>query len=133
MTLYGLRARDVPEEIAERAMREELRHFVESVPDAAVDLAVLRDTCPVLFSARLYEQTRALKLWLVPILYKRIERCILHWNVFVRALMSLSSGQVNLDVLLTSYVLLEHLGCLESVFDVRFVGTSTERILTHLQ
>jgi hypothetical protein len=130
MTLYGLRARDVPEEVAERAIREELQHFVESAPDGVIDLDLLRDTCPALFTARPYEQNRALKLWLVPILLKNIETYVFAVISSVRSLMTSHSGQIILNVLVACYLLLEHFECMESIFNVRFARTSGRRMLT---
>ncbi|KAF8909882.1 hypothetical protein CPB85DRAFT_1435527 [Mucidula mucida] len=74
--LYGVRIRDVPEEQNEREMRREIRAVLPIFEGSSTDVlrspSALVATCPKFMEASRYEQVRTLKLWLLPLLQKRL-------------------------------------------------------------
>ncbi|KAH8108105.1 hypothetical protein BXZ70DRAFT_1015382 [Cristinia sonorae] len=77
VTLYGVRARETPEDVNEREIRKEIRSLLpelfggeplplESFTDG------LEGSCSLMYSAPLYEQLRVVRGWLMPILKKAI-------------------------------------------------------------
>ncbi|KAH8828126.1 hypothetical protein DL96DRAFT_1797537 [Flagelloscypha sp. PMI_526] len=78
VTLYGVRAREIPEDESERTIRGEIRNllpeFTGTSPDHHITLSELQDQCQLLFKATRYEQVRIFRQWLLPLLQKFFER-----------------------------------------------------------
>ncbi|KAI0259684.1 hypothetical protein BC834DRAFT_606637 [Gloeopeniophorella convolvens] len=74
VTLYGVRARDTPEESNEREMRREVRLVFPELfnPDAASGPAPLPSSCTTLLSAPRYQQVRTTRQWFLPLLLKQL-------------------------------------------------------------
>jgi hypothetical protein len=93
--LYGLRSRDTPDEMSERAVREQLRCLLDGLASfypqdvsfselfvgepslVTGDLEDMRSACPALFSARPHERVRTLEVWLAPLVQKRLQLYVL--------------------------------------------------------
>lgn len=78
VTLYGARAREIPEDSAERAIRQELRLVLPDVFGGIVSdtpsSTALLSQCPELMSATRFEHDRIFRAWLLPLLRKRVLR-----------------------------------------------------------
>jgi len=77
VTLYGVRARETPEDLDEREIRKEIRAllpelFGGSPPADEPSTTTFWASCSTLLSAPRYEQVRIMKQWLMPILRKHI-------------------------------------------------------------
>ncbi|KAI0093156.1 hypothetical protein BDY19DRAFT_989824 [Irpex rosettiformis] len=74
VTLYGARAREIPEDVNERAIRKQIRILLPELfggPHAPIDLSCdFCSTCNGLFSATRFEQVRLMHGWLLPLLKK---------------------------------------------------------------
>ncbi|KAL4248177.1 Mediator of RNA polymerase II transcription subunit 12 [Abortiporus biennis] len=77
VTLYGVRARETPEDVNERAIRKEIRSLLpelfggEPLPISSFTDG-LEHSCSALYSAPRYEQVRIVHGWLLPLLKKYI-------------------------------------------------------------
>ncbi|EMD32061.1 hypothetical protein CERSUDRAFT_162114 [Gelatoporia subvermispora B] len=77
VVLYGVRARDTPEDLIEREIRRELRALLPEVFGGdPLPIGSLKSTfwaeCTNLMSAARFEQVKVMKQWLMPILRKYI-------------------------------------------------------------
>ncbi|KAH9924878.1 uncharacterized protein B0H18DRAFT_1119667 [Fomitopsis serialis] len=77
VTLYGVRARQTPEDEHEHQMRSELRQLLPEVfngqgRDAQSVPTRFWESCPTLYSSPRYEQVRTIREWFLPILRKHI-------------------------------------------------------------
>ncbi|CCM03316.1 uncharacterized protein FIBRA_05444 [Fibroporia radiculosa] len=77
VTLYGVRARETPEDHNEREVRKEIRALLPElfggVPSSGETLQTMFwASCSTLLTAPRYEQVRTMKQWLLPILRKHI-------------------------------------------------------------
>ncbi|RDB24995.1 Mediator of RNA polymerase II transcription subunit 12 [Hypsizygus marmoreus] len=75
--LYGVRARETPEDINEREIRREIRSVLPDVFGGESHIPVsstsmLLSTCKTLVSSTRFEQVRTFRQWLLPILQKHI-------------------------------------------------------------
>ncbi|KAH9166651.1 hypothetical protein EDB89DRAFT_2128588 [Lactarius sanguifluus] len=85
VTLYGVRARDTPEENNEREMRRQVRLvFPEIFNPGMEDVPPpLPSYCTTLLDAPRYQQVRTVRQWFLPLLLKQLPNPLTH-NVFVR-------------------------------------------------
>ncbi|KAK0461037.1 uncharacterized protein EV420DRAFT_1529889, partial [Desarmillaria tabescens] len=113
VTLYGVRARDTPEEGTERQMRKEIRAVMPATsPDA------LFQRCQTFISSPLYEQVRTLKLWLLPILEKSISSTSVIDNVlksYCIAVELMAETKCFRSILNLTLCLLEHASTTDSL------------------
>ncbi|KAI0688045.1 hypothetical protein BC835DRAFT_1419486 [Cytidiella melzeri] len=76
VTLYGARAREIPEDVNERSIRKQIRALLPELFDGShvsVDLSSdFCASCDDLFSATRFEQVRLMNGWLLPVLKKWI-------------------------------------------------------------
>ncbi|KAH8993017.1 hypothetical protein EDB92DRAFT_1944966 [Lactarius akahatsu] len=89
VTLYGVRARDTPEENNEREMRRQVRLvFPEIFNPGMEDVPPpLPSYCTTLLDAPRYQQVRTVRQWFLPLLLKQLPNFLdspLTHNVFVR-------------------------------------------------
>ncbi|KAH9053238.1 hypothetical protein EDB87DRAFT_1711186 [Lactarius vividus] len=89
VTLYGVRARDTPEENNERLMRRQVRLvFPEIFNPGMEDVPPpLPSYCTTLLDAPRYQQVRTVRQWFLPLLLKQLPNLLdspLTHNVFVR-------------------------------------------------
>ncbi|KAJ7502832.1 hypothetical protein B0H11DRAFT_1986564 [Mycena galericulata] len=76
--LHGARARETPEDLHEREIRKEIRAILPDMFNGAdgspllISMPDLLDKCKNLLSAPRFEQVRTFRLWLLPVLQKRI-------------------------------------------------------------
>ncbi|KAG6920074.1 hypothetical protein DXG01_010142 [Tephrocybe rancida] len=75
VTLYGARAREMPEDANEREIRREIRAVLFDVfggEPRPVTSSTLSNSCKLLLTSTRFEQVRTLRHWLLPILEKHI-------------------------------------------------------------
>ncbi|KAK0226153.1 hypothetical protein IW262DRAFT_1457387 [Armillaria fumosa] len=123
VTLYGVRARDTPEEGTERQMRKEIRavmpQLFEGGPESLLKSpdALFRQ-CKTFVSSPLYEQVRTLKLWLLPILEKSISSISVIDNVlksYCIAVELMAETKCFRSILSLTLCLLEHASTTDSL------------------
>ncbi|KAL6308224.1 hypothetical protein BKA93DRAFT_726196 [Sparassis latifolia] len=112
VTLYGVRAREIPEDLHEREIRKEIRQVIPElfagVPDPGRTLATtIRSGCSTLLSSPRFEQVKTMKQWLLPVLKKSISN------------QRRASGDTSI---LKSYtmatILMAHTRCYGSILDI---------------
>ncbi|KAF5386158.1 hypothetical protein D9615_002361 [Tricholomella constricta] len=76
VALYGVRAREMPEEANERKIRREIRAVLPDVfgghQTPTTSTASLLSSCNILMTSTRFEQVRTFRQWLLPILEKHI-------------------------------------------------------------
>ncbi|THV06762.1 hypothetical protein K435DRAFT_711026 [Dendrothele bispora CBS 962.96] len=77
ITLYGVQARETPEDLNERNIRKELRAvlpelFGGDTSSSLPSITSLQDDCKLLLKATRYEQIRIFHGWLMPVFYKTV-------------------------------------------------------------
>ncbi|KAJ7209594.1 hypothetical protein GGX14DRAFT_630911, partial [Mycena pura] len=78
VTLYGVRARETPEDLREREMRKEIRALLPLLFNGAatcphfISMPDLLQKCHSLISASRFEQVRTFHQWLLPVLQKHM-------------------------------------------------------------
>ncbi|PCH43895.1 hypothetical protein WOLCODRAFT_138657 [Wolfiporia cocos MD-104 SS10] len=76
VTLYGVRARETPEDAHEREIRKEIRALFPEVfgglPSTEPLTTTFWESCSTLLSSPRYEQVRTIKQWFLPIIRKHI-------------------------------------------------------------
>ncbi|KAF8995454.1 hypothetical protein BDQ17DRAFT_1430355 [Cyathus striatus] len=83
--LYGIRAREIPEEGAERSIRKEIRSVLPELfggeeKSIVISTTALLAHCNTLISASRFEQVRSFRQWLLPLVRKSIIRQKLESN-----------------------------------------------------
>ncbi|KAI9448864.1 hypothetical protein BJY52DRAFT_1309908 [Lactarius psammicola] len=89
VTLYGVRARDTPEENNEREMRRQVRLVFPEIFNPGMENVPppLPSYCTTLLDAPRYQQVRTVRQWFLPLLLKQLPGLLdspLTHNVFVR-------------------------------------------------
>ncbi|KAI0293333.1 hypothetical protein B0F90DRAFT_1763644 [Multifurca ochricompacta] len=88
VTLYGVRARDTPEESNEREMRREVRLMFPEIFNPGLENGPppLPSTCTTLLGAPRYQQVRTIRQWYLPLLLKQLPNFLDNplTHVFVR-------------------------------------------------
>ncbi|OBZ68162.1 Mediator of RNA polymerase II transcription subunit 12 [Grifola frondosa] len=114
VTLYGVRARDIPEDSNEREIRKEIRALLpELFGGNAQPIEAMSTTfwtaCSTLLSAPRFEQVKTVKQWLLPILKKHISS---------QAQDSFSADNVTLKVYTLTSILLARIKCYGSILEL---------------
>ncbi|KAJ4468328.1 hypothetical protein J3R30DRAFT_3305964 [Lentinula aciculospora] len=86
VVLYGVRARETPEDLNEREIRKEIRAvlpelFGGTVESALPSPASLLRSCRLLLNSPRYEQVRTFGTWLMPVLQRAIEFDVSHSGI----------------------------------------------------
>ncbi|CAL1707851.1 unnamed protein product [Somion occarium] len=115
VTLYGVRAREIPESTNERKIRKEIRALLpelfsgEPLPIQAF-MDDLETSCSLLYSAPRFEQVRVVREWLLPLLKKKI---------LSKSAITLNEGVNRITkVYCLSTVLMAHCKCYGSILDL---------------
>ncbi|KIK68882.1 hypothetical protein GYMLUDRAFT_67582 [Collybiopsis luxurians FD-317 M1] len=86
VVIYGVRARETPEDMNEREIRKQIRAVLPELFGGTAELALpsprsLFDSCKLLLDSPRYEQVRTFGTWLMPVLQKAIESDVSHSSI----------------------------------------------------
>ncbi|KAF9819188.1 hypothetical protein IEO21_02359 [Rhodonia placenta] len=123
VALYGVRARETPEDVNEREIRKEIRALLPEVFEEEQLTTTFWSSCSTLLNAPRYEQVRTVNGWLLPILRKHIKQ---------RAQDAAESSHI-LRVYTLTVILMAHGKCYSSILELTLFTlehTETTELLT---